>query len=49
MKHDWNNICGETEVNKAYNLFLDVLQNIYDKNCASEKVKTKRTTLKILG
>ena len=34
---DWENIMNETDVDKSYDMFLDVFTKMYDKHCPLKK------------
>ena len=38
---DWENIMNETDVDKSYDMFLDVFTKMYDKHCPLKKMLLK--------
>ena len=38
---DWENIMNETDVDKSYDMFMDVFTKMYDKHCPLNKNVTK--------
>lgn len=41
LKLNWNSICEETNVDKAYELFLETFKDLYDKNCPIKQYSIK--------